>query len=144
LRERGSDLLLLAEHILEAVRKDSPEHIRGFSPMALRAITLHDWPGNVRELINRIRLAAAMCENGVIQPFDLELGTPMESKPPTLAAIREAAEQAAIVEALQRHHERLIDVAAELGISRVTLFRLMRDYKLQVRKGNVGLVCVQN
>jgi len=38
----------------------------------------------------------------------------------------------------------LIDVAAELGISRVTLFRLMRDYKLQVRKGNVGLVCVQN
>ena len=69
---------------------------------------------------------------------------PVESKPPTLAAIREAAEQAAILEALQRHHERLIDVAAELGISRVTLFRLMRDYKLQVRKGNVGLVCVQN
>jgi len=144
LRERGSDVLLLAEHILEAVRKDSPEHIRGFSPLALRAITAHTWPGNVRELLNRIRLAAAMCENGVIQPSDLELGAPVETKPPTLAAIRETAEQNAIIEALQRHHERLIDVAAELGISRVTLFRLMRDYKLQVRKGNVGLVCVQN
>jgi len=144
LRERGSDVLLLAEHILESVRKDSPERIRGFSPLALRALTAHDWPGNVRELLNRIRHAAAMCEDGIIQPSDLELESPVETKPPTLAAIREAAEQNAIMEALQRHHERLIDVAAELGISRVTLFRLMRDYKLQVKKGDLGLVCVQS
>ncbi|MFS8978713.1 sigma-54 dependent transcriptional regulator [Cupriavidus necator] len=143
LRERGSDILLIAEHVLEGVRKQSPARIRGFSPMALRAIQQHNWPGNVRELINRIRHAAAMCEDGVIQPADLELAAPAEERPQTLAAIREAAEQHAIVEALQRHHERLIDVAAELGISRVTLFRLMRDYKLQVRKSDVGLVCVQ-
>ncbi|NOV22947.1 sigma-54-dependent Fis family transcriptional regulator [Cupriavidus necator] len=143
LRERGSDILLIAEHVLETVRKQSPARIRGFSPMALRAIQLHTWPGNVRELINRIRHAAAMCEDGVIQPEDLELAAPADDRPLTLAAIREAAEQNAIVEALQRHHERLIDVAAELGISRVTLFRLMRDYKLQVRKSDLGLVCVQ-
>ncbi|WP_460483748.1 AAA-type ATPase lid domain-containing protein, partial [Cupriavidus yeoncheonensis] len=143
LRERGSDLMLLAEHMLASVRKQSPNRIRGFSPTALRAIQQHDWPGNVRELINRIRHAAAMCEDGVIQPEDLELASPAEERPLTLAAIREAAEQGAIVEALQRNHERLIDVAAELGISRVTLFRLMRDYKLQVKKGDFGLVCVQ-
>jgi len=143
LRERGSDVLLLAEHMLNGVRKQSPEKIKGFAPSALRAISAHNWPGNVRELINRIRHAAAMCEDGLIRPSDLDLAAPAESKPPTLAAIREAAEQHAIMEALQRHHERLIDVAAELGISRVTLFRLMRDYKLQVRKGDLGLVCVQ-
>ncbi|PZX30670.1 putative SIGMA-54 INTERACTING TRANSCRIPTIONal REGULATOR [Cupriavidus phytorum] len=143
LRERGSDILLIAEHVLDTVRKQSPARIRGFSPLALRAIQLHNWPGNVRELINRIRHAAAMCEDGVIQPEDLELAAPAEDRPLTLAAIREAAEQNAIVEALQRHHERLIDVAAELGISRVTLFRLMRDYKLQVKKGDLGLICVQ-
>ncbi|QUN29115.1 sigma-54-dependent Fis family transcriptional regulator [Cupriavidus sp. KK10] len=143
LRERGSDILLIAEHVLDNVRKQSPARIRGFSPMALRAIQQHNWPGNVRELINRIRHAAAMCEDGVIQPDDLELATPADDRPLTLAAIREAAEQTAIVEALQRHHERLIDVAAELGISRVTLFRLMRDYKLQVKKGDLGLICVQ-
>ncbi|CAG9165039.1 Anaerobic nitric oxide reductase transcription regulator NorR [Cupriavidus laharis] len=143
LRERGSDLMLLAEHVLASVRKQSPNRIRGFSPTALRAIQQHVWPGNVRELINRIRHAAAMCEDGVIQPEDLELAAPVEERPMTLAAIREAAEQNAIVEALQRNHERLIDVAAELGISRVTLFRLMRDYKLQVKKGDLGLVCVQ-
>ncbi|WP_349608947.1 MULTISPECIES: sigma-54 dependent transcriptional regulator [Cupriavidus] len=143
LRERGSDIMLIAEHVLEGVRKQSPARIRGFSPTALRAIQLHNWPGNVRELINRIRHAAAMCEDGVIQPADLELAAPVEERPMTLAAIREAAEQHAIIEALQRHHERLIDVAAELGISRVTLFRLMRDYKLQVKKGDLGLICVQ-
>ncbi|KWR89526.1 sigma-54 dependent transcriptional regulator [Cupriavidus sp. IDO] len=143
LRERSSDILLIAEHVLDGVRKQSPDKIRGFSPMALRAIQQHTWPGNVRELINRIRHAAAMCEAGVIQPADLELASPVECAPSTLAAIREAAEQNAIIEALQRHHERLIDVAAELGISRVTLFRLMRDYKLQVKKGDLGLVCVQ-
>ncbi|WP_042884413.1 sigma-54 dependent transcriptional regulator [Cupriavidus necator] len=143
LRERGSDIMLIAEHVLEGVRKQSPARIRGFSPTALRAIQQHNWPGNVRELINRIRHAAAMCEEGVIQPADLELGVPAEERPLTLAAIRQAAEQHAIVEALQRNHERLIDVAAELGISRVTLFRLMRDYKLQVKKGDLGLLCVQ-
>ncbi|WP_455279855.1 sigma 54-interacting transcriptional regulator [Cupriavidus necator] len=143
LRERGSDILLIAEHVLDNVRKQSPARIRGFSPTALRAIQLHNWPGNVRELINRIRHAAAMCEEGVIQPADLELAVPAEERPLTLAAIRQAAEQHAIVEALQRNHERLIDVAAELGISRVTLFRLMRDYKLQVKKGDLGLLCVQ-
>ncbi|MBP0622280.1 sigma-54 dependent transcriptional regulator [Cupriavidus consociatus] len=143
LRERGSDIMLIAEHVLESVRKQSPARIRGFSPTALRAIQQHNWPGNVRELINRIRHAAAMCEGGVIQPADLELATPVEERPKTLSAIREEAEQHAIVEALQRNHERLIDVAAELGISRVTLFRLMRDYKLQVKKGDMGMVCVQ-
>jgi transcriptional regulator of acetoin/glycerol metabolism len=48
-----------------------------------------------------------------------------------------------VKEALQRHHERLIDVAEELGISRVTLFRMMREYKLQIRKSEMGMVCVQ-
>lgn len=70
LRERERDIVLLAEHILNQIRKHSPERIRGFSPAALRSLHAHDWPGNVRELINRIRNAAAMCEDGVIRPCD--------------------------------------------------------------------------
>lgn len=144
LRERDTDILLLAEHILNSVRSHSPEHIKGFSPTALRALSVHTWPGNVRELINRIRHAAAMCEDGIIKPADLDLQPPVEpSRPPTLAEAREAAERCAVKEALQRNHERLIDVAEELGISRVTLFRMMREHKLQIRKGELGMVCVQ-
>ena len=144
LRERETDILLLAEHILNSIRSHSPEHIKGFSPTALRALSVHTWPGNVRELINRIRHAAAMCEDGIIKPADLDLQPPAEpSRPPTLAEAREAAERSAVKEALQRNHERLIDVAEELGISRVTLFRMMREHKLQIRKGELGMVCVQ-
>lgn len=143
LREREGDIAPLAEHILNGVRSHSPHHIKGFSPAALRALSAHDWPGNVRELINRIRHAAAMCENGVIKPCDLDLQPPPETRPLTLAEVREAAELNAVKEALQRHHERLIDVAAELGISRVTLFRMMREHRLQVRKGGLGMVCLQ-
>ncbi|AOY91432.1 Fis family transcriptional regulator [Cupriavidus sp. USMAA2-4] len=141
LRERERDIVLLAEHILNQIRKHSPERIRGFSPAALRSLHAHDWPGNVRELINRIRNAAAMCEDGVIRPCDLELHSPAETeRPPTLAKVRHAAELQALKEALQRHHERLIDVAEELGISRVTLFRMMREHKLQVRRGELDVV----
>ncbi len=143
LRERGSDVILLAEHILNDIRKQSPDRIKGFSPAAIRAISAHGWPGNVRELINRIRHAAAMCENGVVNPADLDLEPPAETRPLTLAEIRESAERDALKEALQRHHERLMDVAEELGISRVTLFRMMREHKLQVRKGELGMVCLQ-
>ncbi|MGO4157994.1 sigma 54-interacting transcriptional regulator [Cupriavidus sp. YAF13] len=143
LREREGDITLLAEHILNNIRSHSPDHIKGFSPAALRALSAHDWPGNVRELINRTRHAAAMCENGVITPCDLDLQPPPETRPLTLAEVREAAELNAVKEALQRHHERLIDVAAELGISRVTLFRMMREHRLQVRKGGLGMVCLQ-
>ncbi|KAA0182349.1 sigma-54 dependent transcriptional regulator [Cupriavidus cauae] len=140
LRERGSDIVLLAEHVLGEIRRQAPARIKGFSNSAMRAMAVHPWPGNVRELINRIRHAAAMCEGGVIRPADLDLQPPAEAHPCTLAAVREAAECNAIREALQRHHERLIDVAAELGVSRVTLFRLMRDYKLQIRRQDLGLV----
>jgi DNA-binding NtrC family response regulator len=144
LRERETDIALLAEHILNAIRSHSPEHIKGFSPAAVRALNQHDWPGNVRELINRIRQAAAMCEDGILKPRDLDLQPPPEpARPLTLAEVREAAERGAVKEALQRHHERLIDVAEELGISRVTLFRMMREYKLQIRKSEMGMVCVQ-
>ncbi|KJK22476.1 Fis family transcriptional regulator [Burkholderiaceae bacterium 16] len=143
LRERDGDIILLAEHILNDIRKQSPDRIKGFSPAAIRAINAHSWPGNVRELLNRIRHAAAMCENGVVNPADLDLEPPAETRPLTLAEIREAAELHAIKAALQRHHERLIDVAEELGISRVTLFRMMREHRLQVRKGELGMVCLQ-
>ena len=67
--ERGGDIILLAEHILAGIRAQSPETING-SPAAIRALGAHGWPGNVRELINRIRHAAAMCEDGMIQPAD--------------------------------------------------------------------------
>src|SRR5471030_1807525 len=62
LRERGKDIEILAYHMLERFRSDSPRRIRGFSAAAIRALYNYKWPGNVRELINRVRRAIVMSD----------------------------------------------------------------------------------
>jgi DNA-binding NtrC family response regulator len=140
LRMRGDDIGLLARHLLGQVRKTSGHGIKGFSPAAMRAIASYDWPGNVRELINRIRRAVVMAEGSVITPDDLDLLPSGENPALTLAEVRDSAIRHAIEQALQRHHERLVDVADELGISRATLYRLMRDYNLEMPKDQLHAV----
>jgi DNA-binding NtrC family response regulator len=141
LRARGKDIGVLARYLLGEAKKTSGKKIKGFSPAAMRAMASYDWPGNVRELINRIRRAVVMAEGSVINPDDLDLLPPGEnSRTLTLAEVRDSAVRNAIEQALQRHHERLLDVAKELGVSRVTLYRLMREYELDVPKDELHAV----
>jgi DNA-binding NtrC family response regulator len=114
LRARGKDIELLARHMLERFKKDGARRLHNYS-----------WPGNVRELINRVRRAIVMSEGRAITARDLELGDYVEVVPVSLAQAREAAERQAIELALLRHRGRLGDAAQELGISRVTLYRLL-------------------
>jgi len=125
LRARGKDIELLARHMLERFKKDGSRRLRGFSPDAIAALHNYSWPGNVRELINRVRRAIVMSEGRAITARDLELGDYVEVVPVSLAQAREAAERQAIELALLRHRGRLGDAAQELGISRVTLYRLL-------------------
>ncbi len=125
LRARGRDIELLASHMLERFRDEGARRITGFSSGAIEALYNYDWPGNVRELINRVRRAVVMAEGRVITADDLELAQWATQRPITLAEARDVAEQAAIQQALRRHRNRLNDAAQELGISRVTLYRLM-------------------
>ncbi|MCX4160754.1 MULTISPECIES: sigma-54 dependent transcriptional regulator [Paraburkholderia] len=125
LRARGKDIELLARHMLERFKKDASRRLRGFSPDAIAALHNYSWPGNVRELINRVRRAIVMSEGRAITARDLELAEYVEIVPVSLAQAREAAERQAIELALLRHRGRLGDAAQELGISRVTLYRLL-------------------
>ncbi|TKC83924.1 sigma-54-dependent Fis family transcriptional regulator [Trinickia terrae] len=125
LRARGKDIELLARHMLERFKKDASRRLRGFSPDAIAALHNYGWPGNVRELINRVRRAIVMSEGRSITAHDLELSEYVEIVPVSLAQAREAAERQAIELALLRHRGRLGDAAQELGISRVTLYRLL-------------------
>ncbi|MDR5740428.1 sigma 54-interacting transcriptional regulator [Caballeronia sp. LZ016] len=133
LRVRGRDIELLAQHMLERFRKDASRRLRGFSPCAIAALHNYNWPGNVRELINRVRRAIVMCEGRQILASDLELGDYVEAAPMTLAQAREAAERQAIEVALLRHRGRLGEAADELGISRVTLYRMLTAYGLRAK-----------
>jgi DNA-binding NtrC family response regulator len=139
LRVRGKDIELLANHMLERFRKDASRRLRGFSPCAIAAIHNYGWPGNVRELINRVRRAIVMSEGRQILASDLELGEYAEAAPMTLAQAREAAERQAIEVALLRHRGRLGEAADELGISRVTLYRMLTAYGLRAKADRAAL-----
>ncbi|HTH73895.1 MAG TPA: sigma-54 dependent transcriptional regulator [Trinickia sp.] len=131
LRARGKDIEILAHHVLHKFKTDSARKIRGFAPSAIEAMHKYSWPGNVRELINRVRRAIVMAEGKLIGADDLDLAQFTEQETTTLAQAREAAEKRAIEAALLRHRHRLNEAAIDLGISRVTLYRLMGSHGLR-------------
>ncbi|MGF6779634.1 sigma 54-interacting transcriptional regulator [Paraburkholderia sp. GAS334] len=136
LRDRGTDIELLAHYILDRYRTEGFRQIRGFSDGAIKAMYMHSWPGNVRELSNRIRRAIVLAEGRVLSTADLELDFYMLPKDSTLMQVREAAERDAIEMALMRHCDRPNLAARELGISRATLYRLIAYYGLRDRPGS--------
>jgi DNA-binding NtrC family response regulator len=126
LRERSDDIRLLATHLLEVFKKDSSHKVRGFSQDAIRAMYSYAWPGNVRELLNHVRRAIVMAEGRLIRAEDLGLPGGADRLPRTLAEIRLEGDRTAIKEALRRHGYNMSGAAHDLGISRATLYRLMR------------------
>jgi DNA-binding NtrC family response regulator len=130
LRERGGDIKLLANYALSMYKQDGARKLRGLSSDAIVAMSNYPWPGNVRELINCVRRAVVMSEGRFITASDLGLPEAENGPAVTLAEIRSKAEKDAIEHALQRHGYKLSEAAAELGISRATLYRLMHANRL--------------
>ena len=126
LRERGDDAVLLAQEFLQKYAAQNGKANIAFVPEALRAINRHPWPGNVRELQNRIKRAVIMADSKRITEKDLELSTGIGfSSSTTLKEARENVEREMVQRALKRHLGRISSAAAELGISRPTLYELM-------------------
>ncbi|TWH99471.1 DNA-binding NtrC family response regulator [Luteimonas cucumeris] len=132
LRERGDDIVRLAENALRRYANEGRRVIRGFSPCAIHALHTYEWPGNVRELINRVRQAVVMADGRLITAEDLHLADEHTNMlPQTLEEARNNAECDAIQQALRRNRHRLIDAARDLGVSRVTLYRLIERHGLR-------------
>jgi len=126
LRERGDDAVLLAQEFLQKYAAQNGKANIAFVPEALRAINRHPWPGNVRELQNRIKRAVIMADSRRITEKDLELSTGIGfSSSTTLKEARENVEREVVQRALKRNLGRISSAAAELGISRPTLYELM-------------------
>jgi Nif-specific regulatory protein len=81
LRERKTDILLLADYFLEKYARENHKEIRRFSTPAIDMLMQYHWPGNVRELENCIERAVLLCEEGVIHSYHL---------PPTLQTGKES------------------------------------------------------
>lgn len=126
LRDRPTDLPLLAKTFLQRFGAQNNKASLEFSAKALRAIQRHAWPGNVRELENRVKRAVIMTEGRRVTPVDLELADEGEAGAfHTLKEAREAAEREVIEQALKRHGGKISRAADELGISRPTLYELL-------------------
>jgi two-component system NtrC family response regulator len=131
LAERPGDAGLLARHLLHKHAAAMKLGNRSFAPDALAAIDAWHWPGNVRELENRVKRAAIMADGKLVTAADLDLDSGEEAGPINLKAVREAADRRAIAHALSRADGNISGTARLLGISRPTLYDLMKAYDLQ-------------
>ncbi|NIM96769.1 MAG: AAA family ATPase, partial [candidate division Zixibacteria bacterium] len=133
LRDREGDILLLANALLQKYAGESKKKITGFAPQALRALETHSWPGNVRELENRIKRAVIMADGPQVGPADLELASPYAKyEGRSLKEAREALEKDLIQRSLAKNKSNITKAAAELNVSRPTLYELME--KLGIEK----------
>lgn len=132
LRERAGDVEVLARYFFHQFAHEKRRSLRGFSRDALDAMNRYDWPGNVRELINRVRRAVVMSEGRLVTPHDLGFDSSMQGQRiMTLEEARELAEKQAVLAALSRHPNNIARAAKELGVSRVTLYRLIDKHHLK-------------
>jgi DNA-binding NtrC family response regulator len=140
LRERRSAVGPLARRFLrEAAGRNRPD-VTGITAASLLALEGYDWPGNIRELRNVVERAAALCAGPVVQEADLPAAVlAAEAARPaaaalaaigTLAASKQEAEARRIQEALRRHNNNRLRAAAELGISRMALYKKLHKYGL--------------
>ncbi len=131
LAERPGDAGLLARHFLQKYAASMNAGAKSFAPDALAAIDAWGWPGNVRELENRVKRAVIMAEGKQVSAGDLDLDAQTDVEPINLKAARAIADRKAIRRALARTHGNISGTARLLGISRPTLYDLMKAYDLQ-------------
>ena len=132
LAERPGDTALLAKAFLKRFSAEMNPRVKGFAPDALTALDAHDWPGNVRELENRVKRAVIMADGKLIGAEDLDLDADEggEAEALNLKAAREQADRKVIRRALARSEGNISNTARLLGISRPTLYDLLKQYEL--------------
>jgi len=137
LRERRDDIVLLAQHFLQAFAAKNRKQIKGFTPKAIDYLIRYDWPGNVRELMNAVERAVVLARTEYIDDEDLSiiqtsLGQTAESAPvfddmndnPTL----EDMERTAVIKTLKASDGNKSEAARRLGITRKTLHKKLKKY----------------
>jgi len=133
LREREHDIELLALYFFDEFSKKVRRMPKGFSEDALYALYQHDWPGNIRELMNCIRNAVIMSENRLLTVADLGLEKRKNERiAKSLEKARADADREAILNSIKQARYNMTRAAQDLGISRVSLYRLIEKYGLKI------------
>jgi DNA-binding NtrC family response regulator len=131
LRDRGEDIVLLAEHFLKEYSVKYEKFQLKFSSKTLDKLLKYNWPGNVRELRHTIEKAVILCESDVLNPedfliSDLSQQASLNQRPPTFAEI----EKQAVHNALRNNNGSVLKASKELGLARQTMYNKMQKYNL--------------
>jgi two-component system response regulator HydG len=153
LRERAGVIPGMVQQFIREFATRNTRPVHGIATDAMPAMQTYDWPGNVRELRNAIERAVALCPGTELQLSDLpepvrclanstapagSARTTSQANQGTLAETKESAEAARITAALARNRNNRLRAAAELGISRMTLYKKLYRYGLMPSSGETG------
>ncbi len=133
LAERPGDAGLLAKHFVRRFAPEMNPQVKGLAPDALAVIDAYTWPGNVRELENRLKRAVIMADGKLVTAANLDLRDDADDggEALNLKSVREMADRKAIRRALARTEGNISSASKLLGISRPTLYDLLKQYGLQ-------------
>lgn len=133
LRERGEDIILLAEHFLEIYEKKYFKQKFRLSDSAKKKLMLYHYPGNVRELQYTIERGVIMSDSNVLKAEDITFSPmeqPEENNQPIPTHNLEDLERTAIEQVIQKHNGNISQAAKELGLTRGALYRRLEKYGL--------------
>ncbi|MGO9954345.1 MAG: sigma-54 interaction domain-containing protein [Dissulfurispiraceae bacterium] len=130
LRERIEDLPILVSHFLERINLVYRKSIRRLNPAAMAAFEVYQWPGNVRQLINTLEYAAIACKDDIITLSDLPDYLFKRNCERALPA-KKHRERDHIVAALGKFCGNRTLAARHLGISRVTLWKMIKELNIE-------------
>nr|WP_240490212.1 sigma-54 dependent transcriptional regulator [Planctopirus hydrillae] len=146
LRERISDIPLLAEHYLKEFVSQTGKNVTGFSEQALSAMARYRWPGNVRELVNVVERAVVLCKGSVIGLQDLPENMRRDEPAALLGVVTNVSagsslktalaspEKQLIIDALESHGWNRQLTAEALGINRTTLYKKMKKFGISFER----------
>ena len=129
LRERGEDIVLLAEFFMLKFARQYNSPVKQLSSEAGQLLVSYSWPGNVREMIGHIKRAILLADDKVLEADHLDLPRVMDDKQ-SLKKIRADSERGAILAVLENNKGQISAAARELGVSRATMYRLLNKHDL--------------
>lgn len=133
LREREDDIHILISHFLKQINLIERRNIQEITPEALAAMNAYHWPGNVRQLISALEYAAITCWNGVIGISNLpEYLLHADGKINSQG--KNYKNRDYIISALSKYNWNKTAAAKNLGISRITLWKLIKELNIETAK----------
>jgi DNA-binding NtrC family response regulator len=132
LRERKEDLTELCDHFIKQFNRENKKGIKGITPEALKIMESHTWPGNIRELRNAIHRAVLFSHGEFIEANAIHLQSgaaapsPAPGRKPHSAFQMDLTDRDYVTSLLKEHAGRVNQVAAALGVSRMTLYRYLK------------------